>query len=474
MEPEVMAITHFPDNPYWSLTKTAESVKSFERDSSYYHLSVSTYTQQKRGGRFCSGCDNYYSLDHMQKEQQMKWNSYSFNPRNRFVTWESDFNIATIYFSKAIPENDSLTKVSLLDSSLLYLAYSRNDLQQCMLGVYKETEEQRAKNTNKDHDLYMENKAHGDFIRAMIRQTYNETHHIDNFSKRVDGFIRKMRMQQARLKEMEKKGERKHHDNIQQDKIKELESKLEHNIRLRDSLEDAISGDKNYFEITLKSLSENIMQKASLGDSLGRIFLKGANLRKFLFDNYKKLIAEERKKIEPFKKEYAADMNEKIYIPSDSCSEKGERIFEMIAKQNKLFNEELKLENELAAYGEEKYGSFKSRIKFQKDHTTAQVCWIAGNTSLISAVLNGYKRLKGEQEWIRDMMRVESRAEYERFKVINAEIYRRKRKFRSVPINNSRLTSGYRNFVLKYKRDYLKKLKAERRAQRKKAGKVKT
>lgn len=467
--PEIFAITHFPDNPYWSLITTQESIKTFESDSAYYHLNDSVYIKQKRGGRTCPECDNYFSLDEMNKEKQMRKNSLAFNKRNKFVLWLCDYNISDIYYNKAIPENDSLKKISLIDSSLTHLYNGKNELYQCLLNVHAEAEQQKIKNSNKEHILYEENRKHSDFIHSIVISTYNETRKMDYFSKQSKTQVRKFRYKKSKLYSAEAKVRIKSKNFKPKEKIIELEAKLKTVVNKTDSINLVIDNLISSYNNTLSLLSDNIWRKIKIQDSLSSPFYIGGFYRWFyLLDNYKKHIVEQRKKINKYETEYITNLSADIFTLSDSCSDFGFRIINLIEKRNNLIVESEKLLNILISENAIKLDSLKKFVKINGDKIQDNICWIVGNSSKLNSVLTGYKMLVRSEKEIEGAISSEIRTEIERYKMINNEIYRRKRKFRSIPIHNLRITSKKLNFILKYKREYLKSLRLERRKSLKK------
>lgn len=466
--PEVLSITHFPDNPYWSLSITKENIKDFEKDSSYYHLNDSIYMKQLKMGRTCMDCDNYFSLSEMNKEKQMKKNSLDFNPRNMFVSWLCNYNIANLYYEEAIPENDSLKKVSLIDSSLAYLSNARNDLYQCLRNVMLESELQKSKNKNKDEILYEENKKHINIMYSVIKDTYEKTRKMNYFVKQITSHLRKYRKKIQKLEKESTPFLIKSKDFRTKEAITLLENNLNKTKIRIDSLDQIIDFLNTSYNKLLNSLSENLSVKNRSRDSLSSSFLHSTNLRSiYLADNYKKTIVEVRKKIEKYEEQYISGLNDKIFIPSDSCAEIGFRIMELINKRNELIIESIKLSKTLVKENIISFQDFKNYVSLNRNKIQENICWILGGSSRLNYVLNAYEALVKNEEYIEKIIRSEILTETMRYKLIDKEILRRKRKSKSVPKHNLIVTSNRKMLVTKYKREYLKSLKELRREQKK-------
>lgn len=460
--PEVFAITHFPDNPYWSLTASQKNIRTFECDSAYYHLNDSIYIKQERQARTCIDCDNYFSLNEMNKQKQMKENSFVYNKRNRFITWLSNYNIANLFYNKGILAEDSLTKVSMLDSSLMYFSTSRTDLYQCLSNVRTECELQRTKNKNKDIALYNENRIHLDFMRRNIKETYEKTRKMDYFTKQTKSCVRGLYRKKNKLHEIKIKP-RAHHFNPEK-KIIELRLRLNTQLKQIDSLETIIETKTTNYNLLISKLSDNIWGKIKSQDSLAFPYNTGSYYRwLYLLDNNKKPIVEVRKLIARFEKQYTKNMQTEIFAPSDSVSEIGYAIFQLIDERNTLFLAAIKTLSGLVTESVIKEDSLNRYIFKNKNKVQQNICWLSSGSSKLRSVIDGFEFLVQNEKAVANAIKSESQTEYGRYKAINKEITRRKRKFISVPLHNMKVTSKQKNVVVKYKRTYLKSLKDERR-----------
>ena len=470
--PEVFAVTHFPDNPYWSLTSSKESIREFETDSAYYHLNDSLYIKQIRYGRPCSDCDTYFTLEEMDKQKQIKKNGFNFNKRNRFITWLSNYNIAELFYNKSLPETDSLTKVSLIDSTLTYYANAKNDLYQCISNVETSYNLQETKNKTKDNILYLQNRVHLDFMRSITNTTHESTRKIDYFSKQPPSRVREFKRKKKRLSLIYGDINVKTRNFKSKEKIKELEDKTKSINRSIDTITLELNKLQNNYYALIDLVSNNIWKKIKDNDSLNVPFKKGTNYRYlYLMDNYKKPIVEERKRIDSLKNQYKSNLINDIFTPSDSCADLGFRIIHLIEKRNNFLLEAAKLNKILVAEGFFKEDSVKLYEQLALKKMQENICWISGGTSKLNSVISGYKKLVEKVIEIESAIKRESKVEFGRYNYISKEINRRKRKFRSVPFHNLKITNKRNNLVQKYKRTYLSYLKKERQKLAKKKNK---
>ncbi len=471
--PETFAITHFPDNPYWSLTDDYKMMRDFETDSAFYHLNDTVYAIQKREGRPCTECDNYFSLDEMSKQREMKSNSYDFNKKNRFVPFLCNYTIAGIFYEQSLPETDSLTKISLIDSALTYLADAKTDLQQSLRYVNKEIALQRAKNKQKMQVLYDENKESLNFIHSIITATFKQTIKMAKFKQSNRVASRKLKLRKKKLYEVGQVNPKAAGFKTKEI-IQGIKLKLEKEAAKADSLNNVITVLTNSYNATVINLSDHLWKKIEFQDSLSKPFFNGIPSRKYyLLDNYKKVIVEERKKIKKYENLFGLNISDSIFALSDSCSDKGLQIFDLFEKRNALFVESTKLMTALVNIHALSADTLKNYIEICAGKIQENNCWIIGGSSKLKSVLAGYKAFINTQKENQKLIRAEKRAEYKRYREVNGEILRRQIKFKNIPANNLRVTSNKRSIVKANKRAYLKSLKDARKKAREQAKKEK-
>jgi hypothetical protein len=468
--PELFAITHIPDNPYWSLTAKYPTMRTFEKDSAFYHFNDSTLMNQDRESRHCGECDSYFSLDAKTKNKQMKHNSWEYNARNHFVPWLANYNIGNIFYKEAIPMTDSTEKIQSLDSALNYYTVARTNLRECSRDVTKENRLLRTKNANKLKTLQSENRVHISYIHALLASTNKSTSKMKKFISRQRVTEVGLRADKNKLPDLHAKTiPYKNKDNVivMQNKYIKLADKI-------DSLNQLINVMRGKYDGMLVVLSDNLWQKDKIQDSLAGPFYRGTQYRLyFQLDNRKKIIAEDRKKIEPIKKLYAADLKNTIYDLSDSCSDLGMRIFRAMGKRDALVLEAGRLLNVLV--NEEMVGkdSLKEYMHSYNEIIQENICWITSGSSKLKSVVVGYKTMLEHQKRLVLVIQMENRAEATRYRSINREITRRKIKFGSIPSHNVRVCSQAKSITTYYKRDYLKSLKDKRRKEKEEARKKK-
>jgi hypothetical protein len=464
--PEVFAINHFPDNPYWSLT-ASKNIKDFERDSAYYYLDDSIYKKQVRVGRKCPDCDNYFGIDEMNKFKQLKNNSLKFNPRNRFIISSANIDISKLFIQKSLLESDSLTKVSLIDSSLLYLSHAKKDLYQCLLNLKTQTELQKAKNERKTSILFEQNKNYFELSKKRLKSITERTKDMNFFYKMSVIEVRKLKTFKEKYKNTINNIEIKSDNQNKKDKVIKLKSKLK-NTRLKiDSVDKLINSKVPEFSPFLESLWNCLQSKYLLQATISYyIEIDGFYREKFLLDNNKLIINEIRDSINKYEKEFENDLDKDILVPSDSCASIGLSIYKLFDVKNQYMSESMKLTKTLVSENAMSLDSLKFYIKYYQEKIQSNKCWIQGYTSSLNKVIVGYEALSALEKRKQVFLKFNNKSEFYRNRVITKEIVRRNRKYRNVPIYNLKLVNKWYSQTVKYKKEYLKLLKAERRKEK--------
>lgn len=470
VNPEVMAVTHISDDPRWSLTANYPNIRAFEVDPKYFHQEDTLYKRQVRTGRHCGECDNWFVLDDLAKEKQMKHNIREFNPRNHFAPFNTDYNIANIFYNRSLSLDDSTTKIQHIDSALSYYNMARDDLRKASRDVNTEYKLLRAKNAKKMKLLLDENRGYQSFIHAVLATTNKSTGAMKKFIARTRVTELRLENDNDKLKHLYVKTNPYNN----KDNVVKMQDVFIQKMNIVDSVSNFIAVSRVQYSNMLQQLAKNMYSKDSVQDSLIVPFTRsGFNRLYFLLDNYKKKIKEDRKKIPPMKELYAADLKNSIYLLSDSVATLGMKIFRAFDKRDQYILESGRLLNVLVNENMVGKDSLKQHMKYYGGVLEENICWLTTGSSQLQAVIKGYKRMLKRQKDMEEIIRWENRVEYKRYKIINGETTWRKKKFGSIPPNNLNVCSRKKSLVARYKKDYLKKLKDERRKEREEAKKKK-
>ncbi|MES2512683.1 MAG: transglutaminase-like domain-containing protein [Bacteroidota bacterium] len=460
-DPDTFAINHFPDDPIWSLVSNRTRF-DIEADSAFYHLNDSTFNHQNRYGRSCPDCDNYISSSEMNQNHSLRKASLKFNSRNRFITTICEYNIGNLNYVESKNFEDSLTKVTVIDTALSYLAFAQQSLLRSSQFSEAETVFQKAKNMAKANLLYKENDGHRDLI---ILDKFN----IKNGCNTIKNLERKTHMSETKLIRRIRRINKYDATEVPNVKIKNTAVKLAEvnkNLKETDSvitiLNERIDLLKQEFGLITIALSNNLTKKIIQHDSAFYPFDESTYLRYLMRDNYKKEIDEIRKKINVLEGNYLRNLDELIYEPALACQKLGEDIYVTINQRNALEEQCFKIKAELIRRCQLEPAKLEDYKKLLRSQNREDICWLKTNTPNLGTVFFSLKSLLYRQKLAEKIIRHENHVENRRFKYINKELNRRKHKYKSIILNNNKAVTFQIRVVNKEKRLFLKKLRRDR------------
>lgn len=462
--PELFAVTHFPDNPIWALTPQ-NSMRAFECDSAFYHLEDTLYATQKRSGRSCPPCDNGLGLDELKKQYFERDQSLSFNKRNRFYPATCEYYIGSLNYKKGTQEEDSLAKVTFLDSALAALERSKSNIFMATTGIETDFGLQKSKNRAKYNSLFQDNRAHAGFLTRQASKSYKERMNLQTLELKTGANSRSYRRRIHMISKFETDltaPEKAVNESL----IRQCRQKLGQDSKKLDSLDKAAASARIELENSLPLLAKNVWLQVSHHDTLLKPFRVRLDLRERGLDDYKKKVVEARRKIHLSEQEYETRIDSLVFRPSRSSLEKAQWLF-------KLNDERFKLQKEcyqtllrlvkLGAAGAHELTRYKEQL--HADNKT-DYCWLVWRSKYLKLTYKGLKALKVRQLAVRKVIRKENHAESLRYKYVNKELLRRKRRYKSISVNNNHVVKARFAEVKKYKSEYLSSLRKLRRESR--------
>lgn len=461
--PEVFAITHFPDNPYWSLIQTKKDIHLFSGDSAYYHLDGSEYINQVKGGRTCIECDDYLTLNELDQFQHFKKRSFAFNKNNAFVTSMCDMGIAEIYYKKAIDETDSLLKMKHIDSCLLYVSNSKIDLKSCLVNAATDAKFQKVKNKTKMTLLLNDNKLHLKAIKELTRVTFVKKRRIIAYYKRTKSIKKSYIGKQKKLMRTDykpKSGTKP----LDPKKIEALKANLSRSVFQIDSLNRLIDTLSQTYSTDLLRLSNNIWSRTNNQRTLYSLFVGSANYRYlYSLDNYKKEIVEMRKTIATEEQSYIIDHTKSIIIHSDTCHAEILRLHKLSKKRNDLSLKTTKLINTLIQEQVIPKDSLAHFMTLNYESMQKDICQLYDNSRKVESVIHGFVTLLKNQRKVNKAIEYENKCERIRYARILTMINRKQHKHSNIARHNLQVVNLLKSDLLKKKAEYLKELKLARK-----------
>lgn len=464
MNPDFFAIEHVPNNPVWDLTST-KSIKNFEGDSAFYYLDSTTFRNQVRQGRACSDCEKDLSYDWFNWNYNLLKKSQDFNAKNRWVTADCEYKIAKIKFSEAQKADDSLTKVTLLDTTKSYIKYCRLDLRQSGINERTNYILQKEKNNKKLYLLFDENKSLREFLNAQIKMNTKETKHLRDLENEIVGFSKKVYRRGNRLNHS-KKGATIRTDRLKvENTITTLKNKFYELEKQIDEINKVIENRKQNFESSIPFINDMIWVKVNEYDSVSKLLQIATKLRSALLDDYKKEVLETQLMIEAMKRKVKLGFDSTFNTISETCLENGEKIIDLIEFRNKLTTESFKVQEQLVGFREMKPSELDLYTNKIYTSNREDFCWLRGNK--LYTLIAGYKSLTLGQKALVFQINFEDRIESTRSRTVLAEHARRMRIHIRILSYRRKSLFVFSKKVQDYKKAYLKKLYKERKRQKK-------
>ncbi|HWY39143.1 MAG TPA: transglutaminase-like domain-containing protein [Bacteroidia bacterium] len=454
-QPEVFAIDHFPDHSIWSL-RNAKGMHHFKNDSAYYYLTDSIYKNQERVGRECPECDDFLELGRKQKVKEFEAQSSQQNPKNQFVIAENEFSLASINIKEAYAEPADSIKLLFIDSTDACLKKIKSSLKNSRRNVAVEGKQQRRKNKRKMQLLLNENKGHRKFIRKRVSETIFEIRTYMELENKCISNGHAFGRRAERVGHVSTDFKTYPPKKIPR-KLAQTLVRMKKTQKQLDSLYAHITYKKSEFDTLMAHLSMYVWQQGFGLDSLSNRFGNCILLRRKLYDNYKKGIVDQRKKINLFEKEYGQSLEELVYRPARKGAAIFNSVCQLIKQKQKLQQKYLSYQRYLVSIENDPMSDLKDYKDFMLDDIKSDYCWLENAAPLVQSSYLGFSFLHDQQDDITLQIINENASERIRYYLVDEEIKRRYRKHNSIIDANRRLLRLVSRALKKYKLKIRKK-----------------
>ena len=464
--PERFAITHIPTIPYWSLLNGQVKMNDFIADSTEYDEKHFKYKGLKKEGRFCLECDLYFSSDELGKALTTLKQSSNFNDKNKYITSKSQLIIADRYYQKSNIENDSMTKVSLLDSSLFYISLAKKSTAQCSINLKKDIQHHKIKNKAKFNLVSIENKKHTKLIESIVKTSVQKKRKMESFQYQTKILKKRFLSYQYKLNQITYKEKSSSLKAKPEEKVKVIENTYYSYLNEIDSISTILSNVTTRLDINMKILADNIWKDDSKMYSIIYTYNECSYYRWDLYDSYDEGIIDSKIKINELESSYLSDFNNNIFKISDTCSNLSKSMFSLIKKRYAISLKASKLL--ILLIQEKRIEQSQLKILINKSCTDLEdnICWMKTNKQVIFEVSNGLLKLSKSQKRILKAIFRENRAEKDRYEYINRVIDKREIKYTNMSKNNEKVISKIKQASSESKRLFLELLKMERKKNR--------
>jgi hypothetical protein len=454
-QPEVFAITHFPDDSTWALSP-GYSMKRFENDSAFYSLSDTIYQQQERRGTECPACDEYYDAGEYRRLQILKEKSALSNPKNQFVLSLCNYKLAEMYVHLCDSTEDTLQARIYLDSALYLYASTGNELRSSKGNITKEFKQLIKKNTSKKNGLLIENMRHRQFVAGKMRITLENKiafQRLNNRSRTLIKTYRRKRRNLSRMNAREPKNPPINNSRI----IEGLENKIVKNEALISFIQIQKDSLITLYNKELQDVSLNLWATIVKHDTVIKPYIKCIGLRQQLKDDYKKPIVDQRTQLFFIETLYGIMLKSGVYDPTNRVRLNFAKITKLIDQKNALQLECVKLKQALVKQAALSVDEFS---KYKQDFVRERIpdyCWLENYLPYVIANQRGFKELRYQQKKLLGYVLFENYIERKRFYHVNREYLRRDRKHKNIVDHNKTLTRKMLSIALKKKRRFRRK-----------------
>ena len=460
--PEQFSVTHFPNNPNWSLTPKIRNVFEFSADSAYYNRHYTESVRAPREGRFCLDCDNYHYADNITQERITRSRSVMNNPNNHLVPANYSLFMAEVLFKKAVKEEDSLTKMQLIDSTITYLDTCKSELKKSRMACRAEYRAQMSKNKDKRNGLVAENKQH----RALSSKILAE---INKRRVRVNSLKQKSGYYSSRTKKDLSKFNNAFDKPVNTKKYApELIAKLKSEVQQLNSKSDSLTAEirklQQLFTPNTSDLWGNLLEQQQVLSPLAQEFNLDAYYRHFEdLDNYERLIREIRATIHTYEDSLFVHINTKIVFAADSIYNQFVMISKLTKERNAIHMRLLKLRRSLNSCGQLTNDSLNYFRQAANQLMNEDICWNIDNTKLVKEVVKNFKSFLKASRYFTKVVYRNDAQETSRFNRFNKHILRNKSRVTRAIEGNSGYAPGIRKSAYDHRRSFLNKWRTEHR-----------
>lgn len=438
-DPKVFYITHYPDDPVWTLLDN-KTLRNFECDSAFYHLTDDSYVNQKPEGLACEACDSSLIADKEQKLKKLKEKSSQSNPRNRFITSYCEFLLGDFYQSAAVKTSDSTERLRLLNLAWNNFTECRQSLKQCRENIEIDYKLQQQKNKHKQKLLLEDNKTHSLFLKKQAALILAESRSNRLLASKIKASSAKVGSTQFYLQTGKPDKKKPVPSRRMQERLNKLNGDYNYALVKLDSIKKEIRNKEAIFDMFLLNVSERVWKKGIHYDSLIEPFKISSYYRRLLKDNYKKEVVEIRKLIPVYEKDYEYDLENKLFAPSRMASVSGNEIISSINKKCYLQKKVFAMAKELEKYSAISLVSLQELKNQMESENREDYCWLESRVPKLVSTCMGFDFLKTQQRRMEVVINFENSGERSRLYKIESELKRRKKKYKNIVSHNSSAT----------------------------------
>ncbi|WP_300663400.1 transglutaminase-like domain-containing protein [Fluviicola sp.] len=438
--PEVFAVTHFPNNPIWSFSEKTADVADFVADMKYYTIPDYLSMDETRHGTFCLPCDDYEASTEMEREAKNYEASLQNNPNNHFLPGNYQLMMGGHLYQEVLKETDSLTKVHLMDSTEVYLLKARAYYKQAQKDARVEAVFHVKKNTAKKYVLLKENRKGLTELNKLLSLTVIKRNQIRvlaaksrSLNRSENSFLNRFNNNFSNAGPAKK---------MKDEQIEKIRQKIGANKAYCDSLTTEIQSIQERFKLNLGTLWLNLREGEEKAVPLLNNYFTDGQMRLFgLQDSYKFYIRELRKKIAADKEILANSIDTNLWKMSDSVCKDYTRLVQMVKKRDAAFDKNKRNFMLLRRVGVLTEADVRNFCLESAATVTETICWNSENESLVRSLVLTFNYFSRVMRKSTQIIPWDSRMEQIRYRVIDRHVRRNQMRSKDAVYNNAKLVS---------------------------------
>lgn len=455
--PEFFAITHYPDFEPFDLTPKFHSMLEFSQDSIYYYRDQYTYSRFERNGVFCLDCDVISTKKSINRWAQIQGQTSSNNPFNHYIPGTYLLEMATYFKNQAVGETDSLTKMHLIDSVLLYVDSCRGEYKQCRSRSILEARSLSAKERLKYKLLTADNKKHRQFASKTMQQIVKRYRKMDQMVSMSHGYARKTHrfhkhtLPRALNTEVKAK-------NLKQEQKLVLQHSFELQSQKVDSLTSMIEINQQQYKAELLRLFPNIISLHDALDPLIGSMYKDSYQRILKNrDQYEESILLIRRTLELHRMMAQDSIEIKLLNAVDSLKNTQLTIIQLSNERNRAVVKQIKLAKSLLVNKLMDPEVYTSLVAGSKNQVQDNLCWNEEIKSLVRSIQKQFGFFKRSFRYYQRMIEHNNRLERKRLNRFQKQISRTHRTQLNTVLKRQNEAKLLQKNIQQHRKDFLQK-----------------
>lgn len=441
--PEMFAVTHFPNNPIWAFTENTTNVTDFTANMKSYYTPEYLNMDKSRYGTFCLECDDYAAAGEIEQETKNYYASLQNNPNNHLLPGNYHLTMGRRLLEEALNEGDSLTKIQLMDSTETYLVQARTNYKKAQQDARIEAVFHFKKNYAKKQVLLKANRKDLGDMNKLVNLTVVKRNQIRGLAaksrslNRIEStFLNRFNNNRSDIGPTKK---------MKDEQIQRIRQKIAANNAYCDSLTTEIQQAQDRFKQNLGVLWRNLREQEEIALPLLNNYFADGEMRAFyLLDSYKFYIREIRTKIETGKEALAKSIDTNILDLSNRVCGDYARLLKMAKKREATFEKNKRNLMQLRRGGVMTEADVQRFCLESSETVTQTICWNSENESLVKSLVSTFNYFARVMRKSTAVIPWDSRMEQNRYQVIDRHVRRNKTRVEYAVAANLRLIYSMR------------------------------